>query len=264
MGKGNCGRESTKWATKIGTKIRIKGALALPHRRRSGDEMKQYNLRLRTSSSTGLAGEGPGFGSFDGMGVGREGSGPGDVAVTSGVEGVTGLTEDPLAADEGFAEGEEIGGDIVVAFGKAFFATGELIHEGEAEVRFFGAEVDFGEAAGEMLGGLPADLAAEAGLVASALDFGAVGEEVEEDGFEEMPIIGTSGEEGTEPKDGADGFSEIHGGEVALARSGDIEAEADGDDLGIGRAISGGSEQKRERAADELLDLGGASAFVVK
>jgi hypothetical protein len=42
------------------------------------------------------------------------------------------------------------------------FRIGELIHESDAEVRFLGGEVDFGEPAGELGSGLPADLTAEA------------------------------------------------------------------------------------------------------
>jgi len=120
-----------------------------------------------------------------------------------------------------------------VGAGEAFFGDGELVHEGEAEVVFFCAEVDLEEAAGEMLGGFPAYLAAESGLVAGGLEVVEVLEEEEEDGFEEMPVFGASGEEGAEPEFGAFDFVEVKGGEVAGAGGGDVEAEAEGGVMGI-------------------------------
>ena len=87
-----------------------------------------------------------------GVGVGSEGAGPGDVAMTGGVEGVAAFVEGPAGAGEDFAEGKIIGGDVLVAAGEAFFSDGELVHEGETEVMFFGGEIDFGEVAGEFGG----------------------------------------------------------------------------------------------------------------
>ena len=43
-----------------------------------------------------------------------------------------------------------------------------MVHEGEAEVRFFGGEVDLEKNASVMAGGFPTDLFAQAGLVAPA------------------------------------------------------------------------------------------------
>ena len=62
--------------------------------------------------------------------------------------------------------GETTGpGDVLLAAGESFLNRGELIHEGEAEVVLFGGEINGSESATEMLGGVPADLAAKAGLV---------------------------------------------------------------------------------------------------
>ena len=69
-----------------------------------------------------------------------------------------------------FAEGEVIGGDVLVVTRESFFTNGELVHESEAEVVFFGGKVDFEETARELAGGFPTNLATEARLVASALD----------------------------------------------------------------------------------------------
>ena len=79
-----------------------------------------------------------------------------------------------------------------------------------------------------VLGGFPADLAAEAGLIAGGLDARQVLEEIEQNGFEEVPVFGATGEEGEEPEFGAYGFLDVEGGEVALAGGGDVEAEAVG------------------------------------
>ena len=50
-----------------------------------------------------------------------------------------------------------------------------------------------------------------------------VSEEIEEDGFEEVPVFGAAGEEGAEPEVVAFGFVDVDGGEVALAGGGDVE-----------------------------------------
>ena len=69
----------------------------------------------------------------------------------------------------------------------------------EAEIVLFGGEVDRGEAIAEAASGFPADLLAETGLVAGGLDGLEVLQEIEEDGFEEMPIFGADGEESAQP-----------------------------------------------------------------
>lgn len=160
--------------------------------------------------------------------MGGQSAGPGDIAMAGGVGGIGGFAKDPTGAGEIFAEGEIIGGDVVVAAGEAFFGGGELVHEGEAEVMFFGGEIDFKEAAGVVLGGFPADLAAESGLIAGGLDGGEVLEKEKEDSFEEVPILGASGEEGAEPEFIAFGFIEVKGGEIAGTGGGDIEAKTEG------------------------------------
>ncbi len=96
--------------------------------------------------------------------MGGEDAGLGDVAMAGEVEGVAAFAEDPAGAVVGFAEGKEVGGEVGIGFGEVFLGDGELVHEGEAEVVFFGGEIDLEEAAGEFAGGFPADLAAEAGL----------------------------------------------------------------------------------------------------
>src|SRR5437867_270053 len=84
-----------------------------------------------------------------GVGMSGESGGPGDVAVAGGVQGVAAFGEGPAGAGVEFADGEEIGGDVLLGAGETFFGDGKLVHEGEAEVLFFGGEVDFEKAAAE-------------------------------------------------------------------------------------------------------------------
>ena len=137
--------------------------------------------------------------------------------------------EDPFFAGVGFAQGEVIGSDVLVAPGEAFFGRGELVHQGEAQVVLFGGKIDRGEAAAEMTGGFPTDLAAHAGFVARALNGTEVAEEREEDGLKEIPIFGAAGEEAAQPKDGVSYLVNIDDGEIAGAAGGDVEAEAEVD-----------------------------------
>ena len=169
-----------------------------------------------------------GLGFALGMGVRGEGGGPGDVAMTGGVVVVAAFGKGPFGAGVGFTEGEEIGGDILLGAREAFLAGGELVHESEAEVALFGGEVDGEEAAAEAGGGFPADLAAEAGFIASAREGRQALEEKEENGFEELPIIGAGGEESAEPEVRSVGLIEVEHGEVALAAGGDVEAQTEG------------------------------------
>ena len=69
-------------------------------------------------------------------------------------------------------------------------------------------------------------MAAEAGLIAERADVIEFAEESVEDGFEEVPVVGATGEEGAKPELGAGGFVDVDGSEIALAAGGDIEAEA--------------------------------------
>src|SRR5439155_25022200 len=98
------------------------------------------------------------------------------------------------------------GGDVLVGFGEAFFGDGEMVHEGEAEVVFFGGKVDFEEAAAELAGGLPANLAANAGFVTCGVDGFEFAHEMEQSGFEEVQIFCASGEESAEGELGAFSF----------------------------------------------------------
>src|SRR5436309_102898 len=101
------------------------------------------------------------------MGMSGEGAGPGDVAVTDGVEGVVTFTEDPAGTGVILAQGKVIGCDVLLAFGEALLGDGKLVHEGKAEVMLLAREVDFGKAAAECAGGFPTNLPAEASLIAS-------------------------------------------------------------------------------------------------
>jgi len=82
--------------------------------------------------------------------------------VAGGVVVVAAFGEEPFGSGVDFAEGKEVSSDVGVVFWKMFFGDGELIHECEAEVLFFCAEVDFGEFVRELLTRFPTDLAAEA------------------------------------------------------------------------------------------------------
>src|SRR5437773_2248204 len=82
-----------------------------------------------------------------------------------GVEVVAAFGEGPAVAVVDFAEGEKVGGNVVVAGREDFFGNGELVHEGKTEVMFFGGEIDFVEAVGELPFGFPTDLAAQAGFI---------------------------------------------------------------------------------------------------
>ena len=66
---------------------------------------------------------------------------------------------------------------------------------------------------------------AQARLVPSGLDVGQ-GQEMEQDGFDEMPVLGAAGEERTEGELVAFGLVKVDGGEIALAGGGDVETEA--------------------------------------
>ena len=78
-----------------------------------------------------------------------------------------------------------------------------------------------------MAGGFPADLAAEAGFVASGLNVLEQAKEVEEHGFEEMPVFGAAGEESAEPEIIALDFIDVDDGEIALAAGGDVKTETE-------------------------------------
>ena len=103
------------------------------------------------------------------------------IAVAGGVQSIAALAKAPFAAVVGLAQGKVIGGNIGLAFRKAFFGHGELVHQGKAEVMLFRGEVDLQETAAELFGGFPADLAAQAGLIAGGLDAGQALQEIEQD-----------------------------------------------------------------------------------
>jgi len=178
--------------------------------------------------------------------VGSEGTGPGDVTMAGGIEGVVAFVKGPAGAGVDFTESEIVGGDVLLASRETLFGDGELVHESEAEIGFGVGKVDLLETSGELGGGFPTDLAAEAGFVAGGFEVAKVIKEDKEDGFQEMPIFGPGGEEGAEPEFGAFDFVDVDDGEVALAGSGDVEAETE-----LGRVRQEGPE----RIADELADL---------
>src|SRR5260221_14087320 len=99
------------------------------------------------------------------------------------------FAEFPFVAAENFAKREIIGGNVLLALREALFAGGKLVHEREPEFMFLRGKVDLYKAAGEVLGGFPADLPAQTGLVARGLNPGMLIEESVENGLEEMPIL---------------------------------------------------------------------------
>src|ERR1043165_2764167 len=145
--------------------------------------------------------------------------------MAGGIVVVAAFGEDPFLAGVGFAQREVIGGNVLVASGKAFFGGGKLVQKGEAQVVLFGGKIDRGETAAEMAGSLPTDLAAHAGFIARALNRAEFAEEREEDGFKEIPIFGPAGEEAAQPKDGVFYLVNIDDGEIAGAAGGDVEAQ---------------------------------------
>src|SRR5436190_2817395 len=123
------------------------------------------------------------------------------------------------------SQSEEIRGDVLLASGKALTGGGKLLHQREAEIGLFGAEVDGDETAPEMAGGIPTDLAAQSGGIARTFNITQFGEEFEQDRPEEMPIFGAAGEERPQPKLGTLHFVNVDDGQVTLTTGGDIEAE---------------------------------------
>jgi hypothetical protein len=69
-----------------------------------------------------------------------------------------------------------------------------------------------------MLGGFPADLAAETGLIAGGLEVREFFEEIEQDGFDKVPVLGATGKECEEPEFVAAEFSIM---EKSLAQAGE-------------------------------------------
>jgi len=106
-------------------------------------------------------GSGDVLGVVVGVSEGGEGGGPGDVAMAGGVVSVAAFGENPFRAGVNFAEGEEVGGDVVMVSGEVFLGGRELVHDSEAEVVLSGGEVHFLEPVGALVGGFPANLAAE-------------------------------------------------------------------------------------------------------
>jgi hypothetical protein len=164
----------------------------------------------------------------DALGFGSKAGGPGDVTMGGWIKGVWAFGEDPAVAGVMHPQGQEVGGYVVMG-GVArdlLFADGELVHEKEANVGLFGAEIDSLEGAAELLGSFPADLTTETGFVAAALNGAKVFHEGEENVFDEMPVVGSTGEESGELEAVADEAIDVDDGEIATAGRGDIEAEA--------------------------------------
>ena len=57
------------------------------------------------------------------------------------------------------------------------------------------------------------------------MNVGEVAQESEEDGFDEVPIFGATGEEPGQPEIGAFDFVNVERGEITQARGGDVEAQ---------------------------------------
>src|SRR3954468_19751372 len=133
-----------------------------------------------------------------GLGVGSEAACPGDVAMGVWVQGVLAFGEDPARAGVVLPEREVIGRDIAMlgGRGKALFASGELVHQFEADIGFFRAEVYRAKATGELLSRFPTDLPTEPGLVTAGMTGTETAHEGEENGFDEVPIFGAASEQG--------------------------------------------------------------------
>src|SRR6266705_3382894 len=110
------------------------------------------------------------FGPVAEVSVAGEGAGPGNVAMTGWVEVVFRFAEEPAIGFVTFSESKVIGGDVLLAAREAFFGSGKLVHESEAEVMLFAGEIYGSKLAAEILGGFPADLTSQAGRVARGLN----------------------------------------------------------------------------------------------
>jgi len=161
------------------------------------------------------------------MGERGQSTRPGNVAMARWVQEVFAFAEIPTGAGVHFAEREEIGGDVLVPARETLFGNGELIHKGETEVMLLRCEVHFLEFVRPLAGGFPTDLAAKAGFVACAANVFEFPEEMEQNGFDEMPVLGAGGEEADKPEVVADFFVDVNGGKIALAGGGNIETESE-------------------------------------
>jgi hypothetical protein len=188
------------------------------------------------SSSGGFTGD---------VGMAGKSAGPGDVAVAGWVGVIGAFAEGPAGTGIIFAQSKVIGGDILVAFGKALFGAGELVHESEAEVVLFAREIHFRKDTAVMSGGFPADLPAESGFVACGPDVLERAEEIKEHGFEELPVLGTTRKKSAQPEFGAFDFINVDNGEIARAAGGDIETEP---------IFAFGGENSFESIAEKVLD----------
>src|SRR5882762_9647649 len=129
----------------------------------SNPECTALPCSIRTAAPReGLSSDHGSDGAFVGIvGFGGQSAGPGDVAMAVRVEGVAALAEGPFVAVKGLAQSEIVSGDVLLAAGETLLAGGKLVHEAEAEVVFFGAEVDRGKTTAEVVGGLPTELVAQ-------------------------------------------------------------------------------------------------------
>src|SRR5213080_180854 len=110
-------------------KIKSKWRIVMAESRTSDGQFQIGDLRFHRIEIWLADGGGDGD-LVGGMGFGGEGGGPGEVAVAGGVVEVASFAEDPAVIVKGFAEGKEVGGDVLFIFWKAFFGVGELVHEG--------------------------------------------------------------------------------------------------------------------------------------
>jgi hypothetical protein len=137
---------------------------------------------------------------FFGVRVGGEGTGPGDVTVADGVQGVAAFAESPLVASEAFSQGEIIGSDVRLISRDSFLYVGKLIHESGAEVMFLAGEIHLEETGTKLIGGFPTDLFSESGFIASGLDVAKITQEVKQGRFEKVPILGATSQQGAKPE----------------------------------------------------------------
>ena len=182
------------------------------------------------------------------MSMGREGAGPGDVAMAGGVGCVVAFTENPFGSGVGLAQREVIGGDVLLAFGKPLLGHRELVHQREAKVVFLRGEIHRQEPAAKLRGGLPADLSTQARFVPGRLHRLEVVEEIEQHRLKKVPILRPAGEQSPEREFISARLVDVNTSHVTLAGSSDIEAETMG---GVGSA-----EECGKGGFDEFADFG--------
>jgi len=117
------------------------------------------------------------------------------------------------------------------------------------------------ETPAETAGSFPTDLAAETGRITSGLDRAKLAQEREENGLEELPVLGATGEKGAQPQVVAFFFIDVDRSQVALAAGGDIESQTEGTTFyGTGRVgavvVRRRYEERAKTGDEEVSDFG--------